>query len=193
MHKKSHQTKPSGAPDMNRDPISGSPGAHPIGTGTGAAGGAAAGAVIGTAVGGPIGTAVGGVAGAIAGGLAGKGVAEAVNPTAEDAYWRENFSSRPYAAAGTTYDSMQPAYRYGWESRSRSAGKDWKDVEHDLGDGWDKARGSSRMAWEDARAATHDAWDRLDDDNSRMDDDGAAQEQNAMTPAASSRGSSKRH
>src|SRR6186997_2081540 len=104
--------------DTNPDPITGAPGSHPIGTGIGAAGAGAAGAAIG-AVAGPIGAAVGAVVGAVAGGLAGKGVAEAVNPTAEDAYWRENFSTRPYVAQGTAYDEYRPAYQYGWESRAR--------------------------------------------------------------------------
>ena len=89
--------------DANRDPISGAPGAHPIGTGLGASGGAAAGAAIG-AVGGPVGALVGGAIGAVAGGLAGKGAAEAVNPTVEDAYWRDNYSTRPYAAADRNYE-----------------------------------------------------------------------------------------
>src|SRR5688572_30279764 len=75
------------ATDANRDPITKEPGAHPLGTGAGAASGAAAGAAIGTAVGGPVGTLIGGAAGAVAGGLAGKGAAEAVNPTREDEYW----------------------------------------------------------------------------------------------------------
>lgn len=65
----------------NLDPITGEPGAHPIGTGVGAvAGGMAAGAAVGT-VAGPIGTAVGAAAGAVVGGLAGKGVAEKIDPT----------------------------------------------------------------------------------------------------------------
>src|SRR4051812_35221837 len=84
--------------DANRDPISGAPGAHPVGTGIGAAGAGAAGAAIGAALG-PAGSAVGGVVGAVvgalAGGLAGKGAAEAINPTDEDAYWRENYKTRP--------------------------------------------------------------------------------------------------
>ncbi len=65
----------------NLDPITGEPGAHPVGTGVGAvAGGLAAGAAAGTVVG-PVGTAVGAAVGAVAGGLAGKGVAEKVDPT----------------------------------------------------------------------------------------------------------------
>lgn len=65
----------------NLDPITGEPGAHPVGTGVGAvAGGVATGAAIGT-VAGPLGTAIGAAAGAVVGGLAGKGVAEQIDPT----------------------------------------------------------------------------------------------------------------
>ncbi len=65
----------------NRDPITGEPGAHPVGTALGATAGAvAAGAAVGS-VAGPVGTVVGAAVGAVAGGLAGKGVAEQVDPT----------------------------------------------------------------------------------------------------------------
>src|SRR5215207_5280110 len=90
--------------DTNPDPITGAPGSHPVGVGIGAAGGGATGAAIGTAVGGPIGTAVGAVIGAVAGGLAGKGAAEAIDPTAEDAYWRNEHAKRPYHDKNYTYD-----------------------------------------------------------------------------------------
>lgn len=67
----------------NRDPITGTPGSHPVGTGVGAlAGGAATGAAVGT-VAGPVGTAIGAAVGAVAGGLAGKGVAEEMDPTVD--------------------------------------------------------------------------------------------------------------
>ena len=145
--------------DANRDPISGAPGAHPVGTGVGAAGGAAAGAAIG-AVGGPVGALVGGAIGAVAGGLAGKGAAEAINPTVEDAYWRENYSTRPYATADRGYEYYQPAYRYGWESRAKFSGKNFDDVAPDLQKNWTSARGSSKMEWSEARSAISDAWHR---------------------------------
>ena len=97
----------------NLDPISGAPGAHPVGTGLGAAlGGAAAGAATGT-VAGPAGTVIGAAVGAIIGGLAGKGVAEAIDPTVEAAYWRDNFANRPYVENGSSYDDYGPAYGYG--------------------------------------------------------------------------------
>lgn len=97
--------------DANLDPISGETGAHPVGTGIGAASAGAAGAAIGGAVGGPVGAVVGAVVGAFSGGLAGKGVAEAIDPTVEDAYWRDNYNSRPYADAGvpTTTISLHTA------------------------------------------------------------------------------------
>lgn len=147
--------------DANRDPITGEPGSHPVGTGVGAAGGAAAGAAIG-AVGGPIGMAVGGVVGAIAGGLTGHAVAESVDPTAEDAYWRDNYSTRPYAEKSDTYDNWQPAYRTGYEGRSRYAGKKYEDVESDLERDYEKSKGTSRLTWERAKQGTRDAWHRVE-------------------------------
>ena len=115
--------------DANRDPITGAPGAHPIGTGIGAAlGGAAAGAATGT-VAGPIGTVIGAAVGAVIGGLAGKSVGESIDPTREDAHWRETYTTRPYVQTGSSFDDYGPAYGYGVNSygmeprqRSRRAG-----------------------------------------------------------------------
>jgi uncharacterized protein (TIGR02271 family) len=146
--------------DTNPDPITGAPGSHPIGTGVGAAGGGAAGAAIGSMAG-PIGTVVGAVVGAVAGGLAGKGVAETIDPTAEDAYWRENYKTRSYAR-GTDYSTLAPAYRYGWESRQRFAGKSFDEAEPQLRSDWDRQHGSKTgMAWDKAKMAVRDSWDRL--------------------------------
>jgi uncharacterized protein YcfJ len=148
--------------DANRDPITGEPGAHPVGTGVGtAAGGAAAGAA-GGAVAGPVGAVVGAVAGGIVGGLAGHSIAESLDPTAEDAYWRENHQSRPYYDASTTYDDYAPAYRHGWESRARYHDRSFDEVENDLGRDWDSVKGRSRLTWDRAKHATRDAWDRIE-------------------------------
>jgi hypothetical protein len=73
----------------NRDPITGAPGSHPVGTAAGATSGGVAGAAVGTVVGGPVGGAVGAAVGAVAGGLAGHAAGEAVNPSVEDIYWRQ--------------------------------------------------------------------------------------------------------
>lgn len=150
------------AKDANRDPITGAPGAHPVGTGVGAAaGGAAAGAAIGS-VAGPVGTAVGIVAGAIAGGLAGKGVAEKIDPTVEDAYWRQNYGQRRYVEKTESYDAYQPAYRLGYESRAKYPGKRYEEVEADLQREYERSRAKDAVSWDKARYASRDAWERLD-------------------------------
>jgi len=149
-------------PDSNADPITGAPGAHPVGTGVGAAGGAAAGAGIG-AVAGPAGALVGGAIGAVAGGLIGKGVAEGIDPTVEEAYWRDSYTTRPYYEKDYTYEEdYLPAYRYGWETRKQYADRRYDDVDSDLERGWENAKGSSRLGWEKAKLATRDAWHRIE-------------------------------
>jgi hypothetical protein len=154
--------QPEGHSGINPDPITGEPGAHPVGTGAGAAGGAIAGAAIGGAVGGPVGAAIGGAVGAVGGGAAGSSAAESLNPTAEDAYWRDNFRKRPYADETLSYDHYRPAYRYGWESRARLTHRRWDEVERELERGWKENRGMSRLGWTDAKLAARDAWQRVD-------------------------------
>lgn len=145
--------------DANRDPITNEPGAHPVGTGVGAAlGGAAAGAAAG-AFGGPVGAVVGGVAGAVAGGLAGKAAAEAVNPTEEDAYWRDNYTREPYHVPGRPYEQYRPAYELGWSAVGRYEG-DFDAVEPRLADDWRARHATGGLAWSDVRPATRAAWDR---------------------------------
>ena len=147
--------------DANLDPLSGVPGSHPIGTGVGAAlGGAASGVVVGSVVG-PVGTVIGAAIGAIVGGLAGKGMAELVDPTFEENYWRDQFASRPYALAGATFEQYRPAYRFGIDRFGRYPGRGFDDVEHELALGWPAARGTSTLEWEHARHASRDAWNRL--------------------------------
>ena len=148
--------------EPNRDPISGAPGAHPVGTGIGAAAGGAAGAAAGTAVGGPIGTVVGASIGAIAGGLAGKGVAEMIDPTVEDAYWREAHRNEPYYTEGRGYDDhYAPAYRAGWEGRVKYDGRTFDEVEEDLAADYSRYQGND-LTWDEVRPATRAAWDRVD-------------------------------
>jgi hypothetical protein len=149
--------------NFNPDPISGEPGAHPVGTGVGAASGGVAGVTIGAAVGGPIGAAVGGVAGAVGGGLAGKGVAESIDPTAENAYWESHYRDASYYEAGHEYSDYAPAYRVGYEGYDRfvGSGRDYLDVEPDLEREYMNSRGASSLGWEKAKAATRDAWERL--------------------------------
>lgn len=149
--------------DANRDPITGAPGSHPVGTGVGAVvGGMAAGAATGT-VAGPVGTVIGAAVGAVVGGLAGKGIAESIDPTAEDAYWRENYRSRPYADSAASYDDYGPAYAYGVDAYPRLKGRTFDEVEPELSRDWNRAKGTSSLEWNRAKHATRDAWTRLSD------------------------------
>jgi hypothetical protein len=151
--------------DANRDPISGEPGSHPVGTGIGAASAGATGAAIGGVVGGPVGAVVGSVIGAVAGGLVGKGVAESIDPTVEDAYWRENYASQAYIEPNRSYDDYQPAYRTGYEGYSRysNTGKTYDEVEPELRRDYETNYGTSNhLGWEKAKHATRDAWHRVE-------------------------------
>lgn len=162
--KQSRVTEREKATDANRDPITGTPGAHPVGTGIGATGGGAAGAAIGAAVGGPVGAAVGLGIGAVAGGLAGKGAAEAVNPTLEDTYWRDNWATQPYVERTYTYDDYAPAYRAGYEGYSKygTTGRTYDQAEADLRNDWERVKGKSRLNWEKAKMATRAGWHRVE-------------------------------
>lgn len=145
--------------NLNRDPITDEPGAHPVGTGIGATGGAVAGATVGV-VGGPVGMAVGAVVGAVAGGLAGSAAAEAVNPTAEEKYWRDNYSREPYYEKGREFDEYAPAYRLGVTGRTQH--HDWDAAEPMLASQWESSRGGSSLSWPQAQRASRAAWNRVD-------------------------------
>ena len=144
---------------------------HPVATGVGAAvggaaGGVAGGAAAGAAVGGmtgPVGAAVGAVLGAVAGAVAGKSFGAAVDPVAEDTYWRDNYSSRPYVGSNASYDDYGPAYRYGVDAATKYPGRSFDDVEPELSSRWNSARGKSSLEWDRAKHATKDAWNRVSD------------------------------
>ena len=128
--------------DLNRDPLTGTPGSHPVGVGVGGVGGAAAGAVIG-ALGGPLGMLIGGGIGTLVGAAAGKGVAERIDPTGEAEFWRESYTSRPYHDARFDYENdYAPAYGYGVDARNRLPERTWDEsLERELGVGWGQVRG----------------------------------------------------
>ena len=147
--------------EANRDPITGAPGSHPVGTGIGAAlGGAAAGAVAGTVVG-PVGTIVGAAVGAVVGGLAGKGVAEVIDPTREDVYWRNNYGSRPYIERDSNYSDYAPAYALGVDAFTRYPGRTFDEAEPEISRQWNTGAGASTLRWDSARHAARDAWNRV--------------------------------
>ena len=138
------------------------------GTGTGAVvggvtGGVAGGAIAGALAGGvtgPVGAAIGAAAGAVVGALAGRAKAD---PAVEDNYWRDNYSSRPYVTSGASYDDYGPAYRHGVEAHTRYPGRQFDEIESDLGRDWSTTRGTSSLEWDKAKHASRDAWGRVKD------------------------------
>ena len=148
--------------DLNRDPLTGTPGAHPLGTTAGATSGAVAGAVAGMAVGGPVGSVIGIAVGAVAGGLAGKNAAEAVNPTAEEQFWRETYIREPYYMKGRTFEYYAPGFRAGWEGRVLHDGRSFEGAEPDLKVSYDIAKSELDPSWHDVRPAARAAWERVE-------------------------------
>jgi hypothetical protein len=100
----------------------------------------------------------------VAGGLIGKGVAEALDPTAEEAYWSQNYTREPYYERGYTFTDYHPGYRTGWEGRARYEGRTFDEVERELQADYTRNRGQSRLEWEKNRHAARAAWTRFDRD-----------------------------
>lgn len=153
--------------DLNRDPLSGSTGAHPLGTSTGAVSGGVAGAAVGLVMAGPVGGVIGATVGAVSGGLAGSSAAEAFNPTAEEKFWRETFVREPYYLQGRSFEYYAPAFRAGWEGRVRHDGRSFEQAEAQLKMEYDIARSELDPQWHEVRAAARSAWDHVDR-NSKM-------------------------
>lgn len=147
-------------PDANRDPVSGTPGSHPVGTGIGAAvAGVATVAAAGTLAAGPVGTVVGTAVGVVAGGLAGKAIAEALDPTEVDDYWVTRYQGESYHDPEMSFDDYRPGYRLGADARRRYKDRSFEDVEQELAHEYEAARGQSRLPWDRARDAARAAWD----------------------------------
>jgi hypothetical protein len=170
MKSKHDSTTPSKTKvgEPNRDPLTGEPGAHPVGTGVGAAAGGTTGATIGAAAG-PVGAVVGAVIGAVAGGLAGKGVAEAIDPTAEEAYWRDNHGRQSFAG-GRDYKEYEPAYRLGiseyedgrtFDEREEHLRSQYESQVRSTGNRSLEEEAAEQLEWEKARHASRAAYDRL--------------------------------
>ena len=83
--------------------------------------------------------------------------------TDDDSYYRTHWSNM-YAASGTGYDDLAPAYRYGNEMRANAKYRDrsWDDVESDLRADWDTRYGKDGVStWDKMKAAVRHGWDRV--------------------------------
>ena len=148
--------------ELNRDPLTGTPGAHPLGTTAGATSGAVAGGVAGLAVGGPVGGVIGITVGAVAGGLAGKSAAETVNPTAEEEYWRVTYIREPYYLKGKAFEYYAPGFRAGWEGRVLHDGRTFDEAEPMLKAKYNIGKSELDPVWQDVSPAARAAWNRVD-------------------------------
>jgi uncharacterized protein (TIGR02271 family) len=91
-----------------------------------------------------------------------KAVAAAGWSSADDAYWRESHTDRPYLVTAMDYDAdYLPAYRYGVTVGSEAGGREYPEVEKKAAAGWAKARGKSRLTWDQAAPAVRDSYDRV--------------------------------
>jgi len=82
-----------------------------------------------------------------------------IDPTTEDNWLRDNFSSRPYSQQGESFDTYRPAYTYGRDMHHKYEGKRFDDVESNLRTDWDKTKHSKTMPWDRAKGAVQDAYD----------------------------------
>ncbi|MBI1274668.1 hypothetical protein GC177_01700 [bacterium] len=89
---------------------------------------------------------------------------------AEEAYWRSNYNTRPYATTTTTYTTYEPAYRYGYDVYTTYNGRPIDQIsDEELRAGWMKAHSNTTLTWEQARPAVKDAYDRLNKFNTNRD------------------------
>jgi len=88
-------------------------------------------------------------------------VANNPNWSVENAYWQQNFSSRPYYQVGANYNTYQPAYQYGVNAYSQYNGQPYSAVQTQLQNNWNSARGNSNLTWAQAQKATQDAYERI--------------------------------
>lgn len=141
-----HQTNKTNGADANHDAFTGTTGAQPVSAGEGSAGGATTAAAVGL----------------VDGGLGRDGVARKINPAVEDAYWKHHYSKRKYVERNAPYTAYQPAFRIGYEGRSRYPGKHFEEAETDLQRDYDNSKGKSTLNWDKAKRATRDAWNRVE-------------------------------
>jgi hypothetical protein len=153
------------AEQENQDPITSTPGAHPVGVGVGAAvGGAAVGAAIaagvvaGTVSAGPLGAVVGAAVGAVAGGLVGKGLAEHYEPTIVENHWKKRFADEAYYTDGMAYQDYAPAYQLAAARRAEFNDRQFDDLREQLKAEYPAVRGTSRLEWDEAEPAARASW-----------------------------------
>jgi hypothetical protein len=86
---------------------------------------------------------------------------KALDPMAEELYWREHHASEPYFdGANFAFEDYLPAWQTGWEGRAKYAGRSFEDAARELEQDFQWNRGKSRLLWEQAREAVRAAFAR---------------------------------
>ena len=96
------------------------------------------------------------------GSVAGKRIAELIDPTIEESYWRSNYMREPYYGRGYKFEDYSPGFRTGWEGRRRYENRRFDEVERELAREYQRNRGDSRLEWAKNRHAARAAWERFD-------------------------------
>jgi hypothetical protein len=91
------------------------------------------------------------------------------DPTAEEAYWSQNYMRETYYERGYTFADYHPGYRTGWEGRARYEGRTFDEVERDLELDYARNRGKSHLDWDKNRHAARAAWERFDPDTEPLE------------------------
>jgi hypothetical protein len=81
--------------------------------------------------------------------------------SADEKFWRSNYSSRPYASDDRGFEYFRSAYRYGHDAAKRLGARRWSDAEIEVRRGWEKFEGRGERAWDQIKDAVRDAWDRV--------------------------------
>lgn len=72
--------------------------------------------------------------------------------------FRNDWKAR-YGSSGYGFERYQPAYRYGYESRSRYHGRNWSDAERDVRSDWERQHPNER--WEDFKDSIRTGWEKF--------------------------------
>ena len=76
-------------------------------------------------------------------------------------WWRDNYSTRPYASADCGFDAYEPAYLFSYHSLTRYHGRRWDQVESNLRSDWQHFEGRGQAKWESVKDAVRDAWENI--------------------------------
>ena len=89
---------------------------------------------------------------------------QAIDKTAENRYWQNQFRNENYYEAGRQYEDYEPAYRTAIEGydRYRDNHPSFDQAEPSLRADYERLADSARLGWDKARRAAKAAWHRLE-------------------------------